>query len=62
VFSDGFCIITLMYTISLRHVFILGSMFHTEDRLCGLVVRVPGYGTELYCVSCEVRTEFIYVM
>jgi hypothetical protein len=30
--------------------------------LCGLVVRVPGYRTEMYCVSCEVRTEFIYVM
>jgi hypothetical protein len=30
--------------------------------LCGLVVRVPRYGTEMYCVSCEVRTEFIYVM
>jgi hypothetical protein len=28
----------------------------------GLVVRVPGYRTEMYCVSCEVRTEFIYVM
>jgi predicted nucleic acid-binding protein len=24
--------------------------------------RVPGYTTEMYCVSCEVRTEFIYVM
>jgi hypothetical protein len=23
------------------------------------VVRVPGYRTEMYCVSCEVRTEFI---
>jgi hypothetical protein len=23
------------------------------------VVRVPGYITEMYCVSCEVRTEFI---
>jgi hypothetical protein len=32
------------------------------DLLCGLVVRVPGYTTEMYCVSCEVRTEFIYVM
>jgi hypothetical protein len=31
-------------------------------RLCGRVVRVPGYTTEMYCVSCEVRTEFIYVM
>jgi hypothetical protein len=29
------------------------------DRLCGLVVRVPGYRTEKYCVSYEVRTEFI---
>jgi hypothetical protein len=28
------------------------------DRLCGLVVRIPGYITEMYCVSCEVRTEF----
>jgi hypothetical protein len=35
---------------------------HGEDRLCGAVVRVPGYITEMYCVSCEVRTEFIYVM
>jgi hypothetical protein len=34
----------------------------TVDRLCGLVVRVPGYRTEMYCVSCEVRTELIYVM
>jgi hypothetical protein len=32
------------------------------DRLCSLVVRVPGYITEMYCASCEVRTEFIYVM
>jgi hypothetical protein len=36
------------------------STFH--DRLCDLVVRVPSYRTEMYCVSCEVRTEFIYVM
>jgi hypothetical protein len=34
----------------------------TLDRLCGLVVRVPVYTTEMYCASCEVRTEFIYVM
>jgi hypothetical protein len=33
-----------------------------DDRLCGPVVRVPGYRTEMYCVSCEVRTEFIYVI
>jgi hypothetical protein len=32
------------------------------DRLCGLVVRVPGYTTEMYYVSSEVRTDFIYVM
>jgi hypothetical protein len=31
-------------------------------RLCGLVVRVPGYTAEMYCVCCEVRTELIYVM
>jgi hypothetical protein len=29
---------------------------------CSLMVRVPSYRTELYCVSCEVRAEFIYVM
>jgi hypothetical protein len=32
------------------------------DRLCDLVVRAPGYRTEMYCDSCEVLTEFIYVM
>jgi hypothetical protein len=26
------------------------------------VVRFPGYTTEMYCASCEVRTEFICVM
>jgi hypothetical protein len=26
------------------------------------VFRHPGYTTEMYCVSCEVPTEFIYVM
>jgi hypothetical protein len=35
---------------------------NSVDRVCGLVVRVPGYTTEMYCDSCEVRTEFIYVM
>jgi hypothetical protein len=33
-----------------------------KHRFCGLVVWVPGYTTEMYWVSCEVRTEFIYVM
>jgi hypothetical protein len=37
-------------------------MLKEVDRLCGVVVRVPGYTTEMYCVSCEVRTEFIYVI
>jgi hypothetical protein len=32
------------------------------DRLFGLVVRVPGYTTEMYCASCEVGIAFIYVM
>jgi hypothetical protein len=30
-----------------------------RDCLCDLVARVPGFRTEMYCVSCEVRTEFI---
>jgi hypothetical protein len=34
-------------------------MWKKVDRLCGLVVRIPGYRTEMYCVSCEVRTEFM---
>jgi hypothetical protein len=42
--------------------YILYSLTPLKDRLCGLVVRVPGYIKEMYCVSCEVRTEFIYVM
>jgi hypothetical protein len=32
------------------------------DCLCGLVIRIPGYRTVIYCASCEVRTEFRYVM
>jgi hypothetical protein len=30
--------------------------------LRGLAVRFPGYRTDMYCDSCEVRTEFIYLM
>jgi hypothetical protein len=30
------------------------SSIQILDRLCGLVVRVPGYRTQMYCVSCEV--------
>jgi hypothetical protein len=33
---------------------------YMRDRLCGPVVRVPGYKTEMYCDSCEVQTEFIH--
>jgi hypothetical protein len=29
-------------------------MYKKVDRLCALVVRVPGYTTEMYCASCEV--------
>jgi hypothetical protein len=47
----------LQFLISL-HLF----SYYQSDRLCGLVVRVPGYTTEMYCDSCEVRTEFIYVI
>jgi hypothetical protein len=32
------------------------------DCICGLVVTVPGYTTEMNCAPCEVRTEFMYVM
>jgi hypothetical protein len=38
------------------------TVFTAGDRLCGPVVRVPGYRTEIYCISCEVRTKFIYIM
>jgi hypothetical protein len=32
------------------------------DRFCGLVLRIRGYRTEMYCVSGEVRSECIYFM
>jgi hypothetical protein len=35
------------------------DVVHNFDRLCGLVVRVPGCRMHMYCASCEVRTEFI---
>jgi hypothetical protein len=39
-------------------------VFHVSygGRLCDLVVKVPGYRKEMYRVSCELRTEFIYIM
>jgi hypothetical protein len=53
--------ITIRYNtqICLTHFIIIIIIIH---RLFGLVARAPGYTTEMYCVSCEVRTEFIYVM
>jgi hypothetical protein len=51
--------ILYVYLITLQ---IFDAPYYVVDRLCGLVVRVPGYTTEMYCASCEVRTEFIYVM
>jgi hypothetical protein len=49
--------------VALRSSYLTQSKCHRiVDRLCGLVFRVPGYTMEMYCVSCEVRTEFIYVM
>jgi hypothetical protein len=50
--------LSLSLSLEAMHNIYLGS----HSRLCALVVRVPGYRTEMYCVSCEVRTEFIYVM
>jgi hypothetical protein len=32
------------------------------NRLCGPMVRVSGYTTDLYSASCEVQTECLYVM
>jgi hypothetical protein len=43
----------------------LHTLILLNDLLCGLVVKISllqGYRTEKYCVSCEVQTEFIYVM
>jgi hypothetical protein len=37
----------------------LNLYLYVEDRLCGLVVRVPGYRTDMYRAFCEVRTEYV---
>jgi hypothetical protein len=43
-----------------------GVLFNIDrmrlDRLCGLVVTVPGDRTEMYCASCDVRIQFIYAL
>jgi hypothetical protein len=44
-----------------RHQILLWFLAFKIDRLFALVDRVPGYTMEMYCVSCEVRTGFIYV-
>jgi hypothetical protein len=36
--------------------------YRHQDRFCGLIIRVPGFRTEMYCDYCEVWTEFMYVM
>jgi hypothetical protein len=49
------------------HIIRMSSVYEYYDRHCfvsdrhlyGLVVRVPGFRTEMYCASCEVRTEFM---
>jgi hypothetical protein len=46
----------------IRYELNLYVMLKKVDRLCDLVVSVPGYRTKIYCVSCEVRTEFMYVL
>jgi hypothetical protein len=51
----------LLGVLESRHV-MFDIYIHLHDRLCGVVLTVPGYTTEMYCASCEVQTEFIYVM
>jgi hypothetical protein len=53
----------IFYILALHCAHFPGSKEHADELyLKKLMVRVPGYTTELYCVSCEVQTEFIYVM
>jgi hypothetical protein len=33
---------------------LLETFLYKPDRVCGLVLRVPGYTTQMYCASCEV--------
>jgi hypothetical protein len=53
------CSRTPKYVIELFMAVIFAKNIERDDRFCGLVVRVPGYTMEMYCASCEVRTEFI---
>jgi hypothetical protein len=45
--------------IPLKHLPNICLACHGYDSLCCLVVRVPACRTEMYCVSCEVQTEFL---
>jgi hypothetical protein len=36
-------------------------MYNKAERLCGLVVKIPGCRKEMYRDSCEVRNEYIYI-
>jgi hypothetical protein len=40
----------------------LNQLILLATRLNAVFLLIPGYRTEMYCVSYEVRTEFIYVM
>jgi hypothetical protein len=39
-----------------------GTVSPVQRFVLAVGTRVPGYTAEMYCASCEVRTEFIYVM
>jgi hypothetical protein len=47
-------VILRFQTVSL-HCFVITVISGPLDRLCGLVVRVPGYTAEMYRASCGVR-------
>jgi hypothetical protein len=57
-----FCLQPIIIRIYLIIIQIIFNAVISNDHLRALVVRVPGYTTYMYCVSCEVRTECIYVM
>jgi hypothetical protein len=56
-----YCLINRSYDKAKLHNFRDVTSCYTNIGI-GLVVRVPGYRTEMNCVSYEIRTEFIYVM
>jgi hypothetical protein len=49
--------------IFMAYLSLLNAFCVVSDRLCGLVIRVPGYRREMNCVTCEVRTElYIFII